>query len=125
MPTETATRVVRSTVPSIPGQRGEVNAADEGDHVIDDHQLLVMAVHAPLAGIQDTLNPAAGRQLRAYRADHLAGWLKRGHRGARPQQHPHVDALGQTSEDVTHSGCVTVTGQFKTGSEMPAGDVDL
>src|SRR6478672_5245889 len=119
-----AARVVRSTVPSISRQRGEVDAADEGDRVIDDHELLVMAVHAPLAGIQHTLDPAAGRQLRAYRANHLAGGLKRGHRGARPHQHPHLNALGQTSEDVTHSGSVTVTGQFKTGGEMPPGDVD-
>ena len=125
VPTETSARLVLSTVPSISRQRGEVDAADEGDRVIDDHELLVMAVHGPLAGIQDTLNPAGGRQLLTDRADHLAGGLKRRQRGSRPQQHPHIDAFGQTSEDVAHSRSVTLAGQFKTGGEVPPGDVDL
>ena len=106
------------------------HALVEGDWR-SDHRFLA-ANRALLEDVEELEHRARRRglvvgddRLRAYRADHLAGGLKRGHRGARPQQHADLDALGQTSEDVTHSGWVTVSGQCKTGGEMPAGDVNL
>jgi hypothetical protein len=39
-------------VEAVATERGKVDAADEGDLAVDDHQLLVVAVHRPLARVE-------------------------------------------------------------------------
>jgi hypothetical protein len=125
VPAEASPGMVACTVPAVSGQRRKVDAADEGDCVVDDHDLLVMAVHGSLAGIQDTLDLGAGRDLLADRADHLAGGLKHRHRWPRPQQHAHLDVFGERGQDVLQRGGVALAGQLKAGGQVPARDVHV
>ena len=56
-------------VVAVAGLRREVDAADEGDAVVDDDRLLVMAVHRPLARVRGALNLRVARPAaRAWRA---------------------------------------------------------
>ena len=43
---------VLGVVPAVARERGEVDPADERDLVVDDHELLVMAVHRALARVE-------------------------------------------------------------------------
>jgi hypothetical protein len=43
-------------VEPVTGLEGEVDAADEADLAVDDHELLVVAMHRPLARVERDLH---------------------------------------------------------------------
>ena len=51
--------------------------------------------------------------------------VKTRQRRARPQQHPHVDPLGQLAEQVAQPRRSLVARQPEVGRDVPAGDVDV
>jgi hypothetical protein len=55
-------------VEAVACQRGEVETADIGDAVVDDNELLVVAVHRALARVELHVDARAPRELVAPRA---------------------------------------------------------
>ena len=60
-------------VEAVAAERGQVDAADERDLAVDDHELLVVAVHRALVRVERAPDPRAAHELLAHAA----------HRGAR------------------------------------------
>ena len=52
VPADGAARDVLVRVPAVAGVVGEIDAADERDAIVDDHELLVVAVHRPLLRVR-------------------------------------------------------------------------
>ncbi len=87
-------------VEAVAAERGEVDPPDEGDLVIDDHELLVVAVHRTLVGVERAAYRCAPGELGVDLTDGGArGSEDRGGR-ARPEQHAYVDPLGELGEQV-------------------------
>ena len=59
MPAEFLTREMLRAVEAVAAQFGQIDSADEGDLVIDDDQLFVVAVNRVLASVELTANPGA------------------------------------------------------------------
>ena len=68
MPSQTAVHQMITGVEAIAAERGQVDTADERDLAVDDHQLLVVAMHRPLVGVKRALHPGAADQLLAHAA---------------------------------------------------------
>jgi len=98
VPAEVAVHHVSAVVEPIASQRGHVDAADEGDLAVDDDQLLVVAVQRPFVGVERASDPGAADEILTD-PTHVPA-TERHHRQwrARPEQHPHLDPLGQLAE---------------------------
>ena len=70
-------------VVAVAGQRGQVDAADERQLVVDDHELLVVAVHHPRAGVELALDLRAAHEPLARGLD-----ARRGAAGTRAPARP-------------------------------------
>ena len=112
-------------VEAVAPERRQVDAADERDLVVDDHELLVVAMHRPLVGVERASDccaldqPASGlTHLRAVRREHA-------HRRARPEQHSDLEPLGEIAEQITQPYRLRVAPQAEVRRDVPAGDVDL
>src|SRR5439155_3350374 len=87
-------------VEAVAGERGEVDPADERDGVVDDDELLVMAVQRTLAAVEDETNSVSGHELVA-RGPHLPPVrMEERQRRARPGEDSHVHAGGEVSEQL-------------------------
>ena len=69
VPADAGTRLVRIRVATVACQVGQVDPPDVGDAVVDEHELLVMAVQRPFLGVEVHLDARAVRQLVAQLAD--------------------------------------------------------
>ena len=56
-------------VEPVAAERREIEAADVRDVVVDDDELLVVAVHRPLLGVECDLNTRAANELVTDRAN--------------------------------------------------------
>ena len=64
VPAMRAARRVVAPVEAVALQRRQVDPTDERQLAVDDHELLVMTVHRPLARVEGVADPrAAGEQL--------------------------------------------------------------
>ena len=100
-PTSDAGRMLVRVEP-VARLRGEVDAADERDAVVDHDRLLVVAVHRPLLRSRArtgsscrAVKPVAHRRARRRRDGRKSGSGAPG-----PDEHAHVDPLGQLGEEV-------------------------
>ena len=66
MPAQPAAHRMVAGVEAIAAERGEVDAADERDLAVDDHQLLVVAMHRPLVRVERASHARAADQLVAH-----------------------------------------------------------
>src|SRR5581483_12455674 len=57
VPADGAARRMLARVVAVAAERGEVDPADEGRCAVDDHELLVVAVHRPLEPVETDANP--------------------------------------------------------------------
>ena len=103
-------------VVAVAGQRRQVDPADEGDLVVDDHDLLVVAVQRPRAGLELGADPGAADELVALGPDDAAARREHRDRRARPGEHPHRDALGDLAEQLAHRGDGPVRSGRNSGS---------
>ncbi len=85
---------VAAGVVAVAGQRGQVDAADERDLVVDDHELLVVAVHHPPVGVELALDLRALARALALGLHEPAAGLEDRDGRARPDEHPDGDPLG-------------------------------
>ncbi len=85
----------RMTIPvaAVAAEQAQVDAADEGDAVVDDHELLVVAVERPLPRVERHRDPRASGELVAC-LTHLASVrVEHRQRRTRPGEHAHIDPL--------------------------------
>jgi hypothetical protein len=89
---------VSGRVVAIAGVGRQVDAADEGDPVVDHDELLVMAVQRPLlrVGRDCDLRPEGERMPRVV--DVTAVGVEERQRRAGPEKHAHADPLRQLGQ---------------------------
>jgi hypothetical protein len=112
-------------VKAIAAKGGQIDAPDKGDLAVHDHQLLVVAMHRPLARIERTLNAGTAKQLLAHVAHGPAGGFEDGERCSTPQQHPHLDSLGEITEQIAQPRRLTIARQPEIRRDMPPGDMHM
>jgi hypothetical protein len=122
-PSERAAVVVEGSVIPVAPQVGEIDAADKSKRAVDDHQLLVVAVHGSVALVQSAADPRVrdqiGEGLPSLRACRMEEW----NRSARPQEHTHVDALRCLGEQVAERDRRRAALHGEVRVDRPAGDV--
>jgi hypothetical protein len=125
VPADVATRLVRGRVVAVSGVRRQVDAADEGDPVVDDDELLVMAVQRPLlrVGHDFDLRPEAERMPGAV--DVAAVGVEKRQRRARPEEHAHGDPLRQLGEQRPELDAPGTPHEREVRCDVPAGEVDV
>ena len=113
-------------VETVAGEIREVDAAHEGQLVVDDHELLVVAVQRPLVRVERAHDGA----VLAERIAHAAHGAPR-HRiqrqgRAAPEQHAHGHAAGgRPRAGRAGSPAARPAVSAKSGRHAPAGDVDV
>ncbi len=123
VPAHAPARPVVAVVESPAGERREVDAADEGDAVVDDHELLVVAVHRPLLRVEPGLDARSGDELVAHRTHLAAVGMEERDGCTGPREHPHRHALGGVGEERAENRATVA--ERHTGRERPAGDVHV
>ena len=119
-----AGRMLAQVVP-VAGLVREVDPADEGDPVVDDDRLLVVAVKRPLARIELALDPRALCELVSHALDLAPGRAEERERSACPDEDPDVESLGQLREQIAKDKRGSLAHERKVGREVPAGDVHV
>ncbi len=112
-------------VEPIAAEAGQVDPADEGDLVVDDHELLVVAVGEALVTVEHALDPRPGAELLAALPDGRAGRLE--HRDGRPgpDEDPDGHPFGQLAEEAPDRRSARPPPEPEVGLDVPAGDVDV
>jgi hypothetical protein len=124
VPAELPARRVAGRVEAVAGVRREVDPADEGDAVVEDDELLVVAVHGPLPRVEADPDPRSALERVAQAAHVPAGGAEERERRSRPEEHADRDALGELGEDRAH--LVLRRGAEAEGRRhVPACDVDV
>jgi len=126
VPAERGTSRVRRRVQPVARQRGQIDAPDEGDPVVDHHGLLVVAVQGPFVGVErDVDGRGRGSQLLrgAGRVPSRRG--EHGRRRPRPEQDSHVDPRGQVGEQVAQHHRRIAVPQDEVRRHVPARHVDV
>src|SRR5579863_3018193 len=100
VPPESRTHRMVIGVEPVATEIGEVDAADERDLAVDDHELLVVAVHRPLVRVERTLHARATDELIAYPLDRPPCRREQRHRRAGPQQDSDTNALSEIAEQI-------------------------
>ncbi len=125
VPADVATRRMRGGVEAVAGLVRQVDAADEGDRVVDDDRLLVVAVHRPLARVERALDPRPDREAVAHLPHLCPGGPEHRQRGARPGEHADLDPLGGLGEQIAQENCLPAVLERELGREVPAGHVHV
>ena len=112
-------------VEAVAREAGEVDAADECDLVVDDHELLVMAVQRPLVRVERARDGSASAELVADPAYRTPGDRVERQGGASPQQHPYGHTVGGVGEQLAQDHRPLVRRQGKVRRDAPAGDVHV
>jgi hypothetical protein len=77
----------------ITAEVGQIDPADKSDLVVDNDELLVVAVHRALLRVQRGLDTRPAHELIAPPAHRGPARREHRHRRAGPQQHANVDRL--------------------------------
>ena len=125
VPAQAAAHLMVAAVEAVAAERGDVDAADERDLVVDDHELLVVAVHRALVGVERAVHARSAHEPLARIAHGRAVGREQRQRRAAPQQHPDVDSLGQIAEQIAQPSGPGVARQAELGRDVPAGDVHV
>ena len=125
MPTDTAaSAVIRRVVGITPVER-EVDAADECHAVVDHDRLLVVTVRRAGARVESALDLRVARQCLLHFAHVSTRRPERGDRRSLPEQHAHVDPLGQLGEQDPDDQRLLFAAQRELGREKPPREVDM
>lgn len=112
-------------VEAVPRFRGQVDATDEGDAVIDDDRLLVVTVQRALSRIERAADPRTAAQVVAHRPDGPARRREDRQRRPRPGEHPDIGAIGGLRKQVAQDHRLGAPGERELRREEPAGDVNM
>ena len=125
MPTEIAVGGVVAAVEAVARQGRQVDSAHERHLVVDDHELLVMAVHRALAGVELAADPRPGDEVLARPPHFRPVWLEHRQWRARPDQHAHVGLLRHLGEQIAQARLAVAAHEREVGRDVPAGDMDV
>jgi hypothetical protein len=122
VPAHPSTRRMLRCVVAIATEVRQVDAADEGDLVVDHDELLVVTVQRTLVRVQRDLDARAAHQLVAPRAHAAATRREHGHRSPRPQQHAHVDRCRRLGEQLAQQHRRLIAHEREPRRDAPARD---
>ena len=125
MPADLAAGDVARRVVRVSGVEREVDPADEGDAVVDDDRLLVVAVERADARVHLALDRGLGAELVAHETHVCARGPEEPPRRTAPQQHAHVDPLRQLRQEIANDDGIVSPRQLQVRRQVPAGDVDV
>ena len=100
MPAERAARGMGRRVEPVPGHRGQVDPADEGDLAVDDHELLVMTVQRPLARVERDVNAGPVGERAPDRVDLASVRAEQRQRRTGPREEANVDSPRHVCEQL-------------------------
>ena len=100
VPPQHAARRMLARVEAAAREIGQVDPADEGDAVVHDHELLVMAVHGPLASVEPDVDPRPAREPGRQLLHLGSRRVEEGQRRARPDEQAHRDPVGELGEQL-------------------------
>src|SRR5581483_9561342 len=123
VPAKRATGAMLARVQPIARIGGEVDAADERLSAVDNHELFMVAVHGPLAGIESYVNLGLAPKFLGHRAHLAAIGLERGHRSTGPSKQSDRRPLGHGAQQL-RQGLRAVRAQPEIGREIPAREPD-
>ena len=123
-PTLDARRVVVRVV-AVAGFGGEVDAADEGDSVVDDDRLLVMAVHRPFLAVEGALDLRVADQLVAHLPHVASRRPKQRQRRAGPGEHADIEPFRQLCQEVAKDERLGLSRECEVRGEEPAGQMHV
>src|SRR4051794_37938075 len=123
VPADRAPWQMVTRVESVAFESSEVEAADRRQLVVDDHELLVMAVHRPLAGVECVTDARAAYEPVECLPHLTAVGMEERQRCAGPGEHAHLNTLCRLCEDVPQRA--TVVTELELRREVPAGEVDV
>jgi hypothetical protein len=103
---------------------GQIDAADEVNFVVNDNELLMVAVNRVLTAIQFTTNPVAASKLVPRNTDRLARRGEDRRRRSGPEQHADRDPLGHISQQIAQRVRLDPPLELEVRAGEPAGDVD-
>ncbi len=119
VPADTCAGGVHARIEPVAGERRQVDAADVGDAAVDHRELFVMAVHRPLFRVEGHANARSAHEPIALLAHAPSRRSEKRKRRACPRDHPHVDALGERSEQLVQRRAAA--GEVERRVEVPAG----
>src|SRR5690242_9930475 len=112
-------------IEAVAAELGQIDAAHEGELVVDDNELLVVAVNRVFTGIKVALDSRAGAECVADLPHGLPGWFEHRRWRARPEQKPDGASLRDLREEIAERTGVTGPGQLEIGAREPARDVHM
>src|SRR5207302_1709670 len=107
---------------AVSSETREIDPANERDVVVDDHELLVVAMHRPLDRIERTAHRRPAYKRLAFSSDSRAARIEQAQRRTRPQQHSHLRSLGRGGEQLAQRGGAAITDELELRLHVPAGD---
>ena len=125
VPSQTAAHRMITGVETVAAERRQIDAPDERDLAIHDHQLLVMTMHRPLMRIKRALHSGAADQLLAHAPHRRTSRRESPHRRSRPQQQSNLDALRQLTEQITQPSRPIIAPQTEIRRNVPPGDMHM
>ena len=122
VPAERAAVRMARRVQAIAREVGEVDAADEGALVVDDHELLVVAVHRPLAAVRSDPDSGVTPEPRQLGVDIAPAGPEERQGRPRPRQHVHLDALAELAQQVVEDHASVAPFERERRREEPSGE---
>ena len=120
VPAERIARRMLVRVEPVAVVRGQVDAADEGELAVDDHELLVMAVERPLARVERDLHTRALRECVTNRTHFPPVGPEDRQRRPGPRKQPYVDSLRRLGEQLAQR-LLPIGAEAVVGREEPTG----
>jgi hypothetical protein len=112
-------------VVAVAPEAGQVDPPDEGDPVVDDDELLVVAVGEALVPIEDAVDPRPPAELLPALADLGPGGLEHRQGSPGPDEDPDGHPLGELPEQPADGRGTRCVAEAEVGLDVPAGDVDV
>jgi len=122
VPAEAPPRRMRGRVVAITAEVGDVDAAHEGDLVVDHDDLLVVAVHRALVGVQRRLDARPTHELLARLSHRGPPRREQRHRCAGPQQHTNLNQLGRLTQQLAQQHARLGAGESELRRDAPPGE---
>jgi hypothetical protein len=123
VPPDPAAGVVTPPIEPVAGEGREIEPPDVCDAVVDENELLMVAVHRPFLRVERDLDPRPVHEPVAHRAHLAAVGVEERKRRARPRDDAHGDALRRLSEQPGERRAAVAEPQSRR--EVPAREMDV
>ena len=103
----------------------EVDPTDEGDAIVDDDRLLVVAVKWPLLRIETALDARSTSEIGLHRSHIASRRTEERKRRPRPRENSHIHAFSKPRQKISQDYLLAVTHEHELRREVPARDVNV